>query len=143
MINKTKYDSYFYAFQQINKSLEDGYFLEAITICESIITDRLLSYGEYVTVDKIGNKATLGKALQKIQKNKKVVINDETDNLLLEVDNWRLKRNLCVHSVAKSSPGMATIKVADFLIEAEQCARSGKALARKVCNWHKQNKKAI
>ena len=135
--NAPKYSSYAYAFKRINQALENEYYLEAITICESIITDRLLSYGEYITEKYIGDKATLGNVITKIKKNKKFVINEEAENLLEEVDAWRNKRNSAVHSVAKSKPGTATQSVEEFLDEAKLCAQIGKKLARKVCDWHK------
>jgi len=138
--NSTKYASYSYAFKQINKAINDEYFLEAITICESIITDRLLSYGEYLTADKIGDKATLGNVLIKIKKNKKFIINEETKKLIEEVDKWRIKRNSCVHSIAKSDPGTPTATIDDFLAGSKICADEGKKIARKVCDWHKKTK---
>jgi hypothetical protein len=139
--NVAKYSSYAYAFKRINQAMTDGYYLEAITICESIITDRLLSYGEYITKKDIGEKATLGKVLTKIKKDKNFVINEETEHLLEEVDLWRGKRNRCVHAVAKSKPGTPTSEVGDFLAETAACAATGKYLARKVSDWHKKIKK--
>ena len=141
--NATKYSSYAYAFKRINQALENEYYLEVITICESIITDRLLSYGEYITEKYIGDKATLGNVLSKIKKNKKFVINEETENLLEEVDVWRDKRNSAVHSVAKSKPGTATASEEEFLYESEMCAKNGKKLARKICDWHKKTKHKV
>lgn len=139
--NAAKYASYAYAFKRINQAITDEYHLEAITICESVITDRLLSYGEYITKSDIGEKATLGKVLKKIKKDKKFVVNEETEDLLEEIDAWRIKRNRCVHSVAKSKPGMATSDVGNFLTEAAACSATGKSLARKVSDWHKKIKK--
>lgn len=42
--NDLKYLSYKEAWSRITKGLENGSYLEVVTICESIIADRLWSY---------------------------------------------------------------------------------------------------
>ena len=44
MKNYYKFYSYRYAYSQMKKAMEGKFYLEAITIQESIITDRLLSF---------------------------------------------------------------------------------------------------
>jgi len=42
--NKRKYQSYRFAFERIDEAIAKEFFLEAIMIAESIISERLLSY---------------------------------------------------------------------------------------------------
>lgn len=65
--NADKYNAYKYAFEMINKSIESGFYLQAITIEESVLCDRLLAIllveKDLLRKDKL-SKATLGSALR-------------------------------------------------------------------------------
>jgi hypothetical protein len=140
MKNISKRASFTYAFNRINESIANEYFLEAIALCESIISDRLLSHVSFHK-KMIGDvKTTLGSLIKTAQKIHKQPIEwkDEPD-LLKALDEWRDARNRCVHSAAKSSPTEPTLSVIEFNRLAKASASKGKRLARYFCNWHQVN----
>lgn len=57
--NYTKYESHKYAFDQIDLAIEKGLFLEAITIEESILADRLISFLQLDGKEINANRFTL------------------------------------------------------------------------------------
>ena len=136
--NVLKGESFAYAFKRIDESIANEYYLEAITLCESIISDRLLSYVSGNSKKKNNTKTPFKKIIELAQKlNKtKVSFKDESD-LLGSVDLWRVQRNICVHSVAKSEPGEPTLTIEEFLKLSEKSAKDGKKLARIICDWHR------
>jgi hypothetical protein len=136
--NIAKGASFTYAFRKINESLKSGYYLEAVTLAESIISDRLLSFVKQhhknETVKTPFHKLIRSaKKLNHIDFSKK----DGTD-LFDALDKWRDKRNICIHAVAKSEPGEPTSPVDVFEQIAEECAKEGKLLARLICEWDKK-----
>jgi hypothetical protein len=136
--NITKGASFTYAFRRINESIRHEFYLEAVTLAESIISDRLLSYVKSRDV-RVSKNTSLKQLIDKAKKLNATAdsINSEYDlPLLLELDEWRVNRNKCVHSVAKSEPGEPTITIDEFLSLAKKSANDGKDLARRVCSRH-------
>jgi len=136
--NAAKGASFTYAFRRINESLKSGYYLEAVTLSESIISDRLLSFVKHHQKDE-NVKTPFHKLIKSAKKlNKTAVVTKDGTDLFDALDEWRDKRNKCIHAVAKSEPGEPTRPVDVFLEMAEQCAIEGKVLARLICDWHKK-----
>lgn len=137
--NTPKYHSYREAWSRINDSIDQGFFFEAVTICESVISDRLLSY--ILGVDPHAGTNTRTSFDKLIKKWRKLAENlpnhGESGNLADAVDAWRMARNSMVHGMVKTMPGTATESVDDFISRAERAASDGKDLARAVCDWHK------
>jgi hypothetical protein len=154
--NRLKGASFTYAFERIRESINAGFSLEAVTLAESIISDRLLSYVQHheslpENQDKLPKKhkpATektgLHDLIQRIKKMNEhpISIKDEKD-LLEAIDKWRVERNKCVHAAAKSQPGTPTLPLDQFLTQSEKSANRGSDLARLVCDWDKKNRKQI
>lgn len=136
--NTTKYYSYKEAYSRIKDAIEKEFYLEAITIEESIISDRILSYlvgGKLLVIDESSirsNKASLSNLIQLLGK---------SHPLHTKLDKWRGDRNFCIHSICKSYPGKPTFPIADFLSLAKQTAHDGSILAKEVNNWHKAEKR--
>ena len=142
--NRTKYISYRRAYERIALSIEHGFFLEAIAIEESIISDRLRSFVSYVQNAEIGDHVPFGKIvvrwinnLNKDNKSKDENRWDYDENLLSDVKTWVDRRNFALHSIVKSQPGTATMDIEEFLIESEKTARMGSRLSRMVSDWSK------
>ena len=140
MKNIPKYLSYTKAWERINSALEAGFHLEAITIEESIISDRLLSYVLGVAPSsKAHKKSGLGELINHWRKHAgDSLIKADGKDLGKFTDDWRKKRNNAVHGLVKSSPGSPTMPPDDFFELARQAAEEGKILAREIQNWHKK-----
>jgi hypothetical protein len=136
--NTAKGASFTYAFKRINESLKSGYHLEAVTLAESIISDRLLSFVKYHHKNETV-KTPFHKLIKSAKKlNITPASTKDGIDLFDALDEWRDKRNKCIHAVAKSEPGEPTRPINTFEQMTAECAKDGKALARLVCEWDKK-----
>jgi hypothetical protein len=123
------------AIAQYNDALSKGFYLEAITICESLITDRMESrIGELtnsdVQFDTLNNLKSrlvnpLGNSLE--NENSLISLYDEI------VSIWAPKRNKALHQVVKISK-VETKVWADFQTECEHAAKEGMEYFRRLDN---------
>lgn len=139
--NTSKGASFSYAFKRINDSIKAEYYLEAVTLAESIISDRLLSFVQHHK--KTTNvKTPFYKLIRLGEKYNKVSFTNKKGIELFDaLNSWRIERNKCIHSVAKSEPGQPTRPVDEFVNKSKEAAINGKALARLICDWHRENQK--
>jgi hypothetical protein len=125
----------------MKKAIEGKFYLEAITIQESIITDRLLSF---VIRKELINTSDSKLLIRNISLNNLTKLSEEhfdDDALIIELDEFRFSRNNCIHAMVKSFPGNPTQKVSDFQKLAKETSLSGRVLTRKVDAWHTRMKK--
>jgi hypothetical protein len=143
--NANKYFSYSEAWVRIKKARGSGFYLEAVTLEESIIADRLISFLVCVGEIQAGSRVEKCSFGQLIQLWTKRVLQPipvpHFPDLRSAVDEWRKHRNQIVHGMVKSMPGAQHSDVLDFLKEAEFVAFQGEALALAVSDWVKKAKK--
>ena len=141
--NYPKYYSYRLAFKMIDDALKFGCPLQAITIEESILTDRLSSTLN-VGILKGKPYETLGSVLNAWRPKKKgkelhsnaILFDVEMNNLYERLDKWREARNLLLHGLVKSFQGDGPkIPAVDFIKIATDQAEEGLRLVKKVKNW--------
>ena len=143
--NAAKYHSYREAWARIDQALAEGFYLEAVTIEESIIADRLINYLARPTarrpLDKDrGRWPGFARLIAAWRDDFPSGLRFESHpDLIDEVDDWRCDRNCVVHRIVKSDPGTPTTPVMEFLAHAKQTAELGARLARAVCDWEQQN----
>ena len=140
--NYTKYESYRFAFDQIDRAIKDGYFLEAITIEESILADRLISFLQLKGISA-NERFTLGKCLIAVKNLDGDFSYKEFADFRGNLKSWWDQRNACIHAIVKSKRGDPTIQVGKFLELAEETAIQGKTLSRKVSDWLKREKRIL
>lgn len=97
-----RYHLYSMAYSRISEAIDAGFYLEAITLIESIATDRLESRLTFLTKTNCGFQ-NLGPLIQQIRAT-------ETDANLRtiidqDLDFWRVMRNEAVHEMAKLEAG--------------------------------------
>ena len=100
-VGMTRYQLYRSAWKRIDAASRDGYHLEAITLLESILTDRMESRASYLAGENVGLQ-NLGPLIQSL---KKVETQPEFRAILEEIDAWRILRNEAVHEMVKFRPG--------------------------------------
>jgi hemerythrin len=125
----------------MKKAIEGKFYLEAITIQESIITDRLLNFvirNKLITISENELHRPIV-FLNKLIQYTKGHFDDE--NIFKELSEFRVSRNNCIHAMVKSYPGTPTQKVSDFQKLAKETSLSGRVLTRKVDAWHTRMKK--
>jgi hypothetical protein len=136
--NTTKYLSYKEAWTRIKLAKEEGFYLEAVTLVESIISDRLSSHLHGTKKLKEGSKRPPSFSELISTWRDSVKSQDNVVELATKVDSWRRERNILIHGMVKSMPGTPTQHPEDFLSLAENAATTGEELAKKVCRWHKK-----
>jgi hypothetical protein len=95
-----RYLRYKLAFERLDEALVEGWLLEAISLEESIITDRLLSI-----VGSDGDAASCRQSLSNLIAQAKKAITGSgapvEGDIFDELDQWRGARNECVHAFCK------------------------------------------
>ena len=141
MSNTPKYLSYKLAHEKTARAIDKGFPFEAIAICESLITDRLLSYANHHGGKLNPSKATLGQVINRIRK----LVNDMAgtdplgDDLLAKASEWAASRNQALHAIAKSAQGQGPkISAAEFDEFAMVTARNGYDLVKQIKSWHQK-----
>lgn len=133
--NMNKRDSYAFAFFRINQAIDNKFPLEAITMEESIISDRLRAYSEANNLplkDKRGNLCSLYAFIDNVEQflgdN-----NSDFKDLLKQINKWRKGRNMLLHGVVKTelSGKSPEISYSDFIPKAMQIAEDGKKISKK------------
>jgi hypothetical protein len=130
--NKQKYNSYRYSFSRINEAIKAKFFIEAVMIEESLISDRILSV-------LVKNNCLSEKELNKLPQFASLI--ERTKSLpspfesASELHEWREKRNKITHAIAKSLPGQPTITTKEFTKLARETAKTGLVLCNKIKRW--------
>jgi len=150
--NAEKYRSYREAWARVKQAQEHGFYIEAVTIEESIISDRLTSYlvdaGLVQRQRRLKDYPTFGNLINVWRRWVNGQLNDKLDRsnrdklalLIDSVDLWRQKRNQIIHAIVKSHPHTPTTEIEGFVKLAEDAASEGMQLAREVCNLGRQLK---
>lgn len=127
-VRRTRGWLYRQAFAQIKKAQEQGFYLEAITLVESLITDRLESRLSHLKGKDFSFK-TLGSLIEAISQCEtdaeiKTLVRDE-------LDPWRHERNRALHEMAKLAEGEESTWQ-ERTERLAPTARRGSALLRKI-----------
>ena len=101
-VGTARYHLYRMAYGRIKGAMDDGYYLEAITLIESIVSDRLESRITKLLGTDFSFK-TLGALINK----SKSVETDASLSALVQtdLDDWRQLRNEALHAMAKLANG--------------------------------------
>lgn len=132
--NASKFFSYREAWTRIKTAQEHGFYIEAVTIQKSIISDRLISY--FKASDVVLKKYPSFGYLVVLWKKQPAIIHKDIENLQESIDQWRIRRNQIVHDIVKVQVEAEITAIDDFLIDAQSVATDGTILTRAVCNWH-------
>lgn len=107
-----KRDKYAYLMKKLEKATREEYYYEAIFIEYAIIEDRtesILRHAQIKTLDPRNNKTyTLNKKLKIIKSRKtfntdKYILKHFTEELILNVINWKNLRNELIHNLVNTS----------------------------------------
>lgn len=101
-VGTLRHQLYRQAYKQIKIAMDQGFYLEAITLIESLVSDRLESRLSFRKKSDFSFK-TLGDLIREMKK-------VESDTLLKELvvsrlDKWRISRNQAIHEMVKLADG--------------------------------------
>ncbi len=151
-----KYESYKAANDLLNEARENNDLprcIAAITVCESIIADRLQSFLMFKSPEIFSERGKEKKFVAtsrmsaeclkhfpdfKIDMNTKKYGKLQTINLFQDTQSWLLSRNNICHGFVKTKPGTPTEEVSVFHKNAIKAAEHGFKLTKLINKWHKQ-----
>lgn len=122
IVGKHRWDVYRHVLGRINTCVDSGFYIEAVSLMESFITDRLESYMLAHEVPVLSGDS--------FYKRIKSLMDSDTDfdkELLKSIDVWRKMRNTAVHGMAK----FKSLEEADWTKKMEcieNAAKEGKKL---------------
>ncbi|MDP5459601.1 hypothetical protein [Alishewanella sp. SMS8] len=111
---------------RINKAILNGFYLEAIALQESCISDRL-SLALYMKGKKAGTKS-LSKLIE-------LCDSFVSCDLLKQINSWRRDRNKSIHNLVRSSPLEEQKELFELDKFTSVTAEKGMALTLNVNNW--------
>lgn len=114
------------ALERISKAVSEKYYLEAITLQESIISDRLALFLHHQG-EKSDSK-TLHKLIISVLEHHKL-------ELFTEINTWRVKRNKAIHGLVRSSPFENPIGLNAFDKLAKETAIDGEKFVTEIVQW--------
>lgn len=122
---RERYRMYKNVLERCAKAKENGFYLEAIALIESIMADRLESYLIRITSNTNYAFKPLGSLIKGLR-----AIND-LQMPIAEIENWKKARNQFLHEMAKIEDG----QYEDFSTRysaALQCVEEGESLFRQI-----------
>ena len=132
--NGDKYRAYREAWTRIKEAQEQGFYLEAITIEESIISDRLSSY--FRNVLGIEKQPNTFKGMHDLWKkhHPEIISDGGYIDLMQALDKWREERNKAIHDIVQSDTHVDR-SIENFLSNTKTVAEDGEKLARTISQW--------
>ena len=143
--NQQKSSRYAFALGRISSAMHSDFYLEALTIEESMITDRLLASLEHRQVGERDERQRLFDLIKRHQ--------DEPDldrsawagekkvpDLFKELQEWRKERNKLIHGFGKCIPGSELERPSQLMARAKRAAEEGLVLFRMLDGWLERQK---
>jgi len=142
--NNKKARRYAFALERTNKAIKAGYYLEAITLCESMISDRLLSSLARREKRIIRKNQGLGRLIEEHRSDRSLdkssTANGETvSDIFVALGEWKKERNELLHGFAKCVPGDEIGDPVELMERAKDAADEGLHLFRLLDNWHRKH----
>lgn len=99
-IAQKRFDRYYNVLYQYNNAVEKGFYIEAITLMESLLSDRLESLLNQLGSTSEYSFLPLGNLLSALKKYRTL---SEFEEIINKLDDWRKSRNHAIHEMAKIS----------------------------------------
>jgi hypothetical protein len=140
--NADKYLAYREAWTRIKEAQLQGFYLEAITIEESIISDRLSSYFRNVLrTDRQPNSLKRMQDLWRKHHPEPIVFGDY-DDLITALGKWREGRNKSIHAIVNSHEHPEQ-SIESFLLHSKNVAERGEKLTSAISQWCDKKIRAV
>ena len=136
-VGEHRHNLYSYVLGKINDAIEQGYYIEAITLLESIIADRLESLCNEISNSNVYSYNMLGRLINAA---KQYIISEQWQPTLNKLDEWRKQRNHAIHEMAKIEQNDTT-NFKDRYASCKIYAENGKTLFREIDNQIRKYRK--
>ena len=145
--NEAKFLSYREAWARIKLATKQGFYLEAVTIEESIVSDRMLSFLQKSCGVIPKGHPQLAATAKDWLKHATAHFGADSEQgkdaqeLFARLNRWREHRNKVVHEIVKSKVARLDDHIDDFLAGASSAAVEGEKIARAIDRWVGKNAK--
>lgn len=122
-----RFELYKATFAWINFAIESGFYLEATTLIESVLSDRIESRLTFLENRKLDfqNLGNLIRDLEKFEKN------EEIYKFIKDLRQWKNSRNEALHEMAKIDANKVFKPWNKRILFAKKSAQDGRVLLRK------------
>ena len=127
------------AMEQYNRAMKDCYYIEAIALMESAISDRMESALNYLFPNKDYSYNTVG-FLAKCLLDNQQFLNENWVAILEEIKQWSKQRNDAIHQMVKLMPDLSKSFQVRYK-ELKKCAKEGSKLFRMLDNEQRKTKR--
>lgn len=118
------------------EAMDAGFYIEAIALMESAMSDRLESTLNYLFPQKDFSFKTVG-FLAKCLSDNNLFLSDKLTSVLLKIQDWAAKRNDAIHQMVKLIPNKNK-NFQERYNELKQCAEEGYVLFNELNNEKKK-----
>lgn len=117
------------ATERIDSAINAGFYLEAITLAENLISNCLFNYL------KSKNKNLKNASFQKLIKECKELNNDAFE-MMNDINTWRTKRNTAIHGFIESEIDSLSESEENFISFAKDTSIEGRNFCQNICDWY-------
>jgi hypothetical protein len=139
-VARQRFELYRSANEQFKAAFEAGFYIECVSICESIISDRLEARLQFLRrgTDKPSHIDSLGRLLKQVED---IEPEDMTElrAAYLAIREWGTARNETIHQFVKVTDQNRLANAKDRINQAKTAARDGKALMKLISKLVKKN----
>lgn len=130
---KSRNEAYKDALTRIEKAVESGFYLEAITLEECLISNCIHNF--LVAKNEKLKQPTFRELLEFIL-NKPELLSEGDKNLFVQINKWRKKRNVAIHGFITVKSDMLKQSTITFENQSEETARTGAKYCEQVNSWY-------
>lgn len=141
-VSRRRYELYRLAHEHLQEAYKAGFFIECVSICDSIISDRLDARLQFLSrkTSKLAPVQSLGHIIKQINKSGLETAPDIID-IYQSLAMWAEKRNAVVHQFVKVTDGDELHSGKERIAYGKKTAKEGIELARKVSNLIRKHNK--
>lgn len=135
-VGRARRELYRGAHVQLKAALQAGFWIEAIALCESMLSDRLEARYSFIAGDteEARRHKTIGTLLKQLRANDRKKDNERLHTLYAEIAEWSKQRNRAVHHAVKLSDGENFEPWSERYAGLQLAATEGAALVRRLKN---------
>lgn len=141
-IARQRYDLYKLANEQLKAAYETGFYIECVSICESIISDRIEARLQFLrkSTEKPSHIDSLGRLLKQVED---IESEDQTElrAAYLSIREWGNARNETIHQFVKVTDQNHYINGRDRVSQAKAAALNGMRLMRQISKLVRKHNK--
>lgn len=126
------HDSYLVAQQRSQSAIDSHFYLEAIALQESVISNLLNRYlkSKNIKLNNVGLRGLISRVEKQVGKESKEI------ELFKKIDEWRKQRNSFIHGFVEKTSTAIEISLNEFIDESSTAAMLGQELVKLVIEWY-------